>query len=81
MLELRAVFLTLQDFLLLVQGQHIIAMTDNTTMVGQINNQGGTHSRILYRWTRSLLEWIHLHDITLSACHIPGRLNILADLL
>ena len=80
-LELRAVYLALQQFLPHVLGQHVIAMTDNTTVVAHINNQGGTHSRSLFQLTRELLEWTDRHAITLSARHIPGRLNVLADLL
>ena len=40
-LELLAVCLALQHFLPLVQGQPVMVMTDNTTVVAQLHNQGG----------------------------------------
>jgi len=80
-LELLAVHLALKQFRSRVIGSHVIAMTDNTTVVGQISNQGGTHSRALYLLTRDLLLWCDANDVLLSARHIPGRLNVLADRL
>jgi len=80
-LELLAVLLALQAFEHIVEGRHVLAMTDNTTVVGQIKNQGGTHSRQLYKVTKELFLWADAHQIVLSAQHIPGRLNVLADLL
>jgi len=80
-LELLAVHLALKQFLFRVRNLHVIAMTDNTTVVGQITNQGGTHSRALYTLTRDLLLWCDEHGVLLSARHIPGRLNVLADRL
>ena len=41
-LELLAVRLALQHFLPLVQGQPVMVMTNNTTVVAQLRNQGGT---------------------------------------
>ena len=80
-LELKAVILALQQFLPHVQNRHIIAMTDNMTVVAHINKQGGTHSRELFNLTKVLLLWADSHHITLSACHVPGHLNVLADML
>jgi hypothetical protein len=58
-----------------------MVMTDNTTVVGQLKNQGGTLSHDLYLLTKKLLLWADSHKIVLSAQHIPGHLNVLADLL
>ena len=80
-LELRAVFLALQAFKSTVQGKAIVAMTDNTTVVGYITNQGGTHSRVLNDLTRELLDWACQNKVWLSARHVPGRLNTRADCL
>lgn len=80
-LELLALHLALEAFLPRVEGHHILAMTDNTTVVGQVTNQGGTLSRELYQLTRKLPLWCDSHRITLSARHIPGRLNVRANLL
>jgi hypothetical protein len=80
-LELMAVWLALRQFLPLIRGSSVMAMTDNTTVVGQISHQGGTHSRSLYNLSFQLLLWCDHYDIVLSARHIPGRLNVIADLL
>ena len=64
-LELLAGHLALQHFLPLVINKVMIVMTDNTTVVGQIKNQGGTHSRSLYPQTVLLLEWADSRHITL----------------
>jgi hypothetical protein len=71
-LELLAVLLALQAFEPLVTGRHVLAMTDNTTLVGQIRNQGGTHSRQLFALTKELFLWADAHQIVLSAQHIPA---------
>lgn len=80
-LELRAVWLGLQAFLSTVQDSSVMAMTDNTTAVGYIRNQGGTRSRQLNHLTNSLLRWSEDHGISLSARHVPGKCNTLADSL
>jgi len=56
-------------------------MTDNTTVIGQIKNQGGTLSRSLYQLTCNLLTWADNYNIRLSPRHIPGHLNVIADRL
>ena len=80
-LELLVVHLALQHFLPLVINKVMIVMTDNTTVVGQIKNQGGTHSRSLYRQTVLLLEWADSQRITLVPRHILGHLNVVPDQL
>jgi ribonuclease HI len=81
LLELRAVLLALEQFLPLVRGHHVLVMCDNTTVVGQVKNQGGTHSLDLFLLTRDLFSWADTNRVVLSAQHIPGRLNVLADRL
>ena len=80
-LELLAVRLALQHFLPLVQGQPVMVMTDNTTVVAQLRNRGGTLSRPLYSHTAQLLLWADSHNISLVPHHILGKLNIMADCL
>ena len=53
--------------------------TDNTSLVSYIQAQGGTHSHSLYLETRDLLVLCWDLNISLSAKHIPGRINALAD--
>ena len=77
-LELLSVHLALQHFLPLVISKVVIVMTDNTTVVDQVKNQGDTHSQSLHRQT-VLLEWVDSRRITLTPRHIPGHLNVVAD--
>ena len=56
-------------------------MTDNSTVVAQIRNQGGTHSRQLHHQTALLLSWADNHSVRLLPRHISGHLNVLADQL
>ena len=56
----------------------MVALTDNTTVVAYIRNQGGTHSRQL---TGDMLLWANVHGIELQARHVPGRLNCRTDQL
>ena len=80
-LELLTVLLALQQFQSSVQGKSVQIMTDNTTVVGQIKHQGGTHSRELFNLTRQLFQWADEHAVLLVARHIPGHLNVIADRL
>lgn len=56
-LELKAVFLALQHFLLLVKDRHVLIRTDNTTVVSYINHQGGIRSRSLQWLAERSLIW------------------------
>ena len=80
-LELRAVILALQGFEDLVKGHAVLVRTDNKTVVAYINHQGGTHSQSLCRLALDLWEWCLPRGIHLSASHIPGEENLLADFL
>ena len=80
-LELLAVLLALQEFEKTVHGKRVLVMTDNTTVVGHIRNQGGTHSRELFKLTTELFQWADEHQVLLVARHIPGHLNVIADRL
>jgi len=80
-LELMAVVRTLQHFVEQVEGRKVLLSTDNSTTVAYIRRQGGVRSRELYQQTVVLYDFIDQHNIELTAKHIPGRLNILADRL
>ena len=80
-LEMLAVFLALKHFCPALTGQHVLIRTDNTTVVSYINKQGGTRSLPLLKLSRSLLLWCSVHFLSLRATHIPGHLNLGADLL
>ena len=80
-LELDAVFLALLHWQSQLIGHTVLVSTDNSAVVAYINKQGGTKSKTLCRQATELLLWSHAHQIALVARHIPGRLNVLADLL
>jgi hypothetical protein len=81
LLEMEAVRLALLHFQSLLHHKVVLIATDNTTVMSYINRQGGTHSDSLYLLVEDILVWAQLHNIHLRARHIPGRLNVLADLL
>ena len=80
-LELKAVSLALQSFKDQCQNQTVLVATDNSTVVAYINKQGGTHSTEMCALLWKIMTWCHHYHITLKARHIPGCLNVMADLL
>ena len=52
---------------------------DNTTAVAYVNHMGGSKSVACDKVARQLWDWCIHRNIWLSACHIPGRLNTIAD--
>ena len=78
-LELKAVKNALLEFLPRHNTNHIRIMSDNNTTVSHINKQGGTKSRSCNTlagdcWSLAISANSHL-----SAAHIPGEHNLLAD--
>ena len=63
------------------QNQTVLVATDNSTVVAYINKQGGTHSAEMCALLWKIMTWCHHYHITLKARHIPGCLNVMADLL
>ncbi|KAI2647004.1 hypothetical protein H4Q32_024505 [Labeo rohita] len=58
-----------------------IVRTDNTTVVTYINRQGGKLSLQLHNLVRKLIVWSTAHFSSLHATHVPGVLNVGADVL
>jgi ribonuclease HI len=79
-LEMRAVRLALAE-LQPAASTVILVATDNSTVVAYINKQGGLRSSQLWQETLLLFDLLQLHDLSLRARHIPGRLNVIADQL
>ncbi len=71
----------MRTFQAMLQGQSVMLATDNTTVVAYLRNQGGTRSLPLLRLSQQVFQWLQEQNITLSVRHIPGRLNVWADLL
>ena len=80
-LELKAVFLALRHFKDQCQDQTVLVATDNSTVVAYINKQGGTHSAEMCALLWRIMTWCHRFHIILKARHIPGCLNVMANLL
>jgi len=80
-LELQAVFLTLQHFQDEVTNTSVQVLTDNTTVVAYINHQGGTISQTLCELALEIWDWCLNRNIFLSAMHVEGEKNVLADAL
>ena len=81
LLEMKALFLGLQAFQEDVAGHHVTAMCDNSTVVAYVNKQGGTVPRSLCLLTSCLLRWMESFDVHLDARYLPGKSNVLADVL
>ena len=80
-LELKAVSLALRNFKDRCQDQTVLVAMDNSTVVAYINKQGGTRSVEMCALLWKIMTWCHHYHITLKARHIPGCLNVMADLL
>lgn len=80
-LELMAVLRVLQLHGSRWTGRKLLVVTDNSTAVAYINNQGGTRSMMCLDVTFDIFHWVQTLGLSIRARHIPGRLNRLADLL
>ncbi|KAI2653671.1 Transposon Ty3-G Gag-Pol polyprotein [Labeo rohita] len=80
-LEMLAVFRALKYFLPDLRDRHVLVCTDSTAVVYYINHQGGLRSRPLYKLAHQILVWSQDKLLSLRAVHIPGHLNVGADIL
>ena len=78
-LELQATFLAIQAFLKNQSNLVVKLRLDNTTAVTYVNNQGGTRSPSLMLLTLELWNWCLQRNILITAEHLPGVSNVLAD--
>jgi len=78
-LELLAATLAVKTFAKAKTAISILLRIDNTTAVAYINNLGGTASRELVILTRDLWMWSLERNIHITAVHLPGVLNTIAD--
>ncbi len=58
---------------------HVKLMIDNTTAVAYINHMGGSHSIRCNKVATDMWSWAAPRGIWLTAAHIPGVHNTLAD--
>ena len=76
--ELQAAFFTLKAFCSQLSNTHVCFNIDNTTSEAYINSQGG-RIPLLNDIARNIWLWGYERNIWLSAVHIPGVDNTLAD--
>ena len=77
-LELLAIQFGIQCFGKNIENAHIKVLTDNTTAVAYINSQGGTKHKC-NQIARDTWLWCYNRGIWLSAAHLPGSQNVIAD--
>ena len=78
-LELMAIFHSLEQFCSTLQGNPVLIMSDNSTAVACIRNQGTQRSVSLLDLSRKLLEFCEVQNITPILKHLAGKLNVLVD--
>ena len=78
-LELLAATLVVNTFLKNKSRMSVLLRLDNTTAVAYINNLGGTVSKELVDLAKSLWMWCLERNIHIIAQHLPGVLNVIAD--
>ena len=78
-LEALAAFLAVKCFARDRRGVTILLRMDNITAVTYVNKLGGTVSQQMNSIVKELWLWCMNRDITLTAEHLPGFLNTIAD--
>ena len=81
LLELRAVWIALQQAIDLVKGKVVSVFSDNKTALAYIAKQGGTKSWPLFNLVKDLFVWLESHNICLIPQFISGERNVVADSL
>ena len=79
LLVLKAAFLALKTFLKDQSHKVVLLKLDNSTAVAYLNNKGGTHSVPLMSLTLEIWTWCLQRNILISAQHVPGKENTVAD--
>lgn len=79
-LELLAVMFALRSFISHMCNKHVKVFTDNATAVAYINDMGGTKSPEINEIAKQIWIWCIENNVWLTACHLPGHLNVNADL-
>ncbi|XP_062596107.1 uncharacterized protein LOC134257519 [Saccostrea cucullata] len=80
-LELLACFFGLKCFCSDVTNKYVKLFMDNTTAISYINNMGGISSKKCDKLAKEIWLWSMNRDLWLSAWHIPGKDNLIADMM
>lgn len=74
-----AAFFGLQAFCHDMHNKHVKLSIDNTTAVAYINHMGGSKSKDCNEQAKQIWDWCIERSIWLSAVHLPGVQNTIAD--
>ena len=80
-LELLAIHYSLKKLCASDNNVHIRIMSDNTTAIAYINNMGGIRSQICESIAKMIWDQARCQGNWISAAHVPGVENVLADQL
>ena len=78
-LELQALWLGLRAFSQRLENARVTLMSDNTSAVAYLRNQGGTKSLAMNDLATDIGLWSEKRGMTLVPRYLPGYLNVLAD--
>ena len=78
-LEMVAAYLALKSFCKQLRNIHVRLRIDNMTAVAYLNNMGGVKSMSCNEMAKKIWSWCIQRNIWISAEHLPGVLNIIAD--
>ena len=79
LLELEAIRLALLAFQHRILGCHVLIRSDSTAAIAYLNRQGGVRSRLLNQLAATIHLLAYPRLLSISAAHVPGRLNCGAD--
>ncbi len=79
-LELNAAYFALKSFSVELSNKHVKIMIDNTAAVGIVNNMGTCHNPQYNDITLKIWDFCIQHSIWLTAAHLPGSTNVVADM-
>ena len=77
--ELKATFFALKSFPKKQSHKTFCLSIGNTTAVSYVKNKGGPRSTCLVELTLELRNWCLERNILVTAQHVPGKLNTVAD--
>ena len=78
-LETLAAGLGIKSFCMNKRNVHVMVRIDNTTAVAYLNHMGGCKSTMCDKMSREIWQWCISRNMWVSAAHVPGRLNTIAD--
>ena len=79
--EMQAILEAVTLWRALMKNAVLLVATDNTTAMAYINKQGGLRSSVLHDMTLQLYRIAYEDNITITARHIQGKINLVPDML